>query len=225
VHVFQTLWDTRKYPNLKAVAKLVSVYKGKGPESDTGNYRGISAENVLTKLFSMMMCLRLYCRSELMKFLSRAQHGFRSRMRASDAILRVVNRIKRIVGQDRLSFALFIDFEKAFDRVPRDLLFRKLQRYGVVGQFAECLQDLYDNTTVLIAGDSDDDVLLKLFMGVLQGDPLSPLLFMLYTADLVHHLRSNDVSEDQLLIILFADDLTLIFEKMDEVQSGVRLLI
>jgi hypothetical protein len=120
---------------------------------------------------------------------------------------------------------LFIDFEKAFDRVPRDLLFRKLQRYGVIGQYAECLQHLYNNTTVLIAGDTDDDVLLELFMGVLQGDPLSPLLFMLYTADLVHHLRSTGLSENELLIILFADDLTMMFETMDGLERGVDLLV
>jgi hypothetical protein len=175
---FVVLWNSGEYPKSEALAILISVWKQKGDSNDPNNYRGITAEDLMTKLMSTILAVRLYIRSELLLFLPRMQFGFRTRMRSTDAVLYVLNQTLRLNREGQKALALFVDFMKAFDRVPRDLMFNKLQRFGVTGNFLRMLENLYANTTVMIAGMKDKEMLMALYMGVLQGDPLSPLLFM-----------------------------------------------
>jgi hypothetical protein len=126
----------------EALTILVSLSKGKGDSSDPNNYRGISAEDLLTKLMSMILTIRLYCRCELLNYIAREQYGFRSRMRSTDALLSIVLHTKDLIRKKDYAIALFFDFMKAFDTVSRDLLFSKLERYGVIGKFKAVLQNL-----------------------------------------------------------------------------------
>ena len=65
------------------------------------------------------------------KILAREQIGFLKGNRASDNLIILHSLIhKRFIKGEKL-FACFIDFEKAFDRVPRELLISKLQKCSI----------------------------------------------------------------------------------------------
>ena len=72
----------------------------------------------------------------------------------------------------------FVDLEKAYDRVPRGILWGVLQEYGVDGPLLRAIQSLYrrSESLVRVAGSKSD--LFPVRVGLRQGGPLSPVLFI-----------------------------------------------
>ena len=74
----------------------------------------------------------------------------------------------------------FVDLEKAFDRVPRGILWEVLREYGVGGPLLRAVRSLYERSRSLvrIAGSKSD--LFPVHVGLRQGCPLSPVLFIIF---------------------------------------------
>ena len=97
---------------------------------------------------------------------------------------------KRFIKGKKL-FACFIDFEKAFDRVPRELLISKLQKCGINGHFHRVLQSIYKNDPACIKLENKITETFPINIGVKQGDNLSPTLFNLHLHDLPELFRHD----------------------------------
>ena len=93
---------------------------------------------------------------------------------------------------------VFLDISKAFDKVWHDALTFKLQDYGILGNLLKVLKHFLRNRIqrVVLNGQSSSRTNVK--AGVHQGFILEPLLFLIYTNNLVNGLSSNTK--------LFADD-------------------
>ena len=129
----------------------------KDPNSGTrnpNNYRGITITSAVYKLFCSILNSRLSNLLEMNHGLSKEQNGFRIRRSTGDHLsslsLTVETRLKRKLN----SFAIFIDFSKAYDKINRDLLWHKLNVLGVDGKMLKSLKSLYEHVqcTVRING-------------------------------------------------------------------------
>ena len=100
-------------------------------------------------------------------------------------------------------YSCFVDFKKAFDSVPRDLLLSKLFNMGITGNFFNILRHIYTTDKACIKiGQSRSDF-FNLDIGVRQGCILSPLLFNLFLSDLAKQFDKTPVWEygNQLLFL------------------------
>ena len=107
-----------------------------------------------------------------------------------------------------------VDFDGAFDRISRSLLIRKLIRFGAGTVFVACIASMYMCTDNVIFRNKDY-VLYKLYSGIKQGLPLSPILFIFYINDIFDtfreiHGRCVENIFKLLHILVHADDVTLI---------------
>ena len=150
--------------------------------SDPNNFRGLAVGSCLGKLFNKLLHRRLEEKCERERLIDRCQGSGRKGSRTADHLMIVRFLIDKYVnhGKGRL-FACFFDIKKAFDTVPRNLLFYTLlKEYKVGGNFLRVLQEIYTQNQVFV---KVSDGLCQPFtstVGVLQGEVNSPLLFNLF---------------------------------------------
>uniref|UniRef100_A0A673IM55 ribonuclease H n=1 Tax=Sinocyclocheilus rhinocerous TaxID=307959 RepID=A0A673IM55_9TELE len=108
-----------------------------------------------------------------------------------------------MAGKNQPLYMAFLDLEKAFNRVPRDLIWHSLCSRGAPEEYIWWIQLLYANTTSVF----------PITVGVHQGSALFPLLFILCM-----NTPTADIQVPQPWSLLFADD---IFQA-DETRSGLE---
>ena len=105
----------------------------------------------------------------------------------------------------------FIDLEKAFDRVPRKVIWWALRKLGVDEWIVCLLQGMYSNARSRVRVGEGYSEEFEVKVGVHQGSVLSPLLFIIVLEALSHEFRCGVPSEN-----LYADDLVIIAESLEE---------
>ena len=200
---------------------LITAIHKKGSKDDPGNYRGISLMSCLGKLFLTIINNRLVKYSLENGVLSPGQLGFVIGNRTSDPHIILHNLIQKYCHKKKSRvFGCFVDFSKAFDKVPRNILLQKLQNKGINGRMFDIIKSLYvkDTASVKIGREFSDP--FETNIGVRQGCVLSPLLFNIFLSDLeaLLHGCGDNVridSSTNISCIMWADDI-LIFSETEE---------
>ena len=111
---------------------------------------------------------------------------------------------------------------KAFDTVPRNMLWYKLIKTGIHGKFLSALQSLYENVKCAVKVNDCLTPWLKVDTGVKQGCLLSHILFAIYINDLTERINrlgcGIQIDNIQLSILLYADDIAVIAPDESKLQ-------
>jgi hypothetical protein len=189
------------------------------------NYRGLSLANSMSKVYCGVLNSRLSTWAETNGKLSDEQNGFRKRRSCADHLstFTLITETRRKRNQP--TYAAFIDFSKAFDRVDRGLLWTKLQMKGVDGHMLQALKSLYQNTQSCLRINGYYTQWFNVLSGVKQGCLLSPLLFNLFIDDLTQKIKDLKCGvpfeNKQLPILLYADDIVL----LSDTEKGLQLML
>ena len=165
-----------RYPEQLSTGLITAVHK-KGDKADLNNYRPITVIPVLAKLFASVLTRRLADWTERNNLRAPTQAGFRANRGTSDQLSILNYIVKKCLSQGKKLYCCFVDFEKAFDTVDREVLWAVLANIGVRGQFLKCLQSLYGVDSAAVRTAQGTSGAFRCFQGVQQGSPLSPLLF------------------------------------------------
>ncbi|KAK4526320.1 hypothetical protein GAYE_SCF23G4234 [Galdieria yellowstonensis] len=135
----------------------------------------------------------------------------------------------------RPTYACFIDLRKAFDRVPHEALFRKLESLDIEGGRLEFYRGLYRSSWTQVSSRISDTVssACPFCRGVRQGDPSSPLLFDLFINDLLEQYRPFGIrvvglpestigTENRLPGLMFTDDVVLLSPSRHCLEASMR---
>ena len=176
------------FPKEKNVTITTLIYKDKGEIYLLANFRPISLMNVDIKILTKLLSMRL--KFVLPSIIHETQTAVYGR-RIGDTIHLIRDIIDLANQNDEEAALLFLDQEKAFDRVNHKFLFKALEKYGFGNSFIHWIKLLYSNasTKLNINGFLSDNIPVK--SGVRQGCPLSALLYVLVIEILALQLRAN----------------------------------
>lgn len=211
---------------------IAPVHKAGTDPKDKDNYRGIAIGTSLSKLFSMVLMLRMDSWAEEQGLRAKCQAGFRKGRSTTDNVFLLQHAIEASRANHKPLYAAFIDFKKAYDTINRQLLWRVLHGMGVHGHIFTVLQNLYTDVSLRVRVNGVVGDMFSASVGVRQGDPLSPLLFGIFIDRfenfLAHHCIHQGVpafqSGDLLRALLYADDLTLLAESKTSLQEMLNCL-
>jgi hypothetical protein len=120
------------------IGVIHALHKG-GDALQFENYRGITVGLVLAKVFAMILEAQLSSWAEERGLRARGEAGFRKDLRTTDNLYILRTLIEQSTHKRKKVYCCFVDFRKAFDTMPHDLLWQVLAEMGIVGRFMQCL--------------------------------------------------------------------------------------
>ena len=111
---------------------------------------------------------------------------------------------------------VFVDLEKAYDRVPRDLIWWALRRKNIPEAYITIIQDMYKATKTKVKTRCGLTQYFNIEVGLHQGSTLSPLLFIIIMDVLA---SSMSIQRDPPWAMRYADDLVICEESRLEVEQ------
>lgn len=120
----------------------------------------------------------------------------------------LISAIVRNLEDGKLTMGLLLDLSKAYDSLDRDLLIKKLEKYGIRGNallwFKSFLNNRHQRVTLRTINKNINSDIMPCRYGLPQGSIISPVLFILYVNDLY------DLQQTNKQIIGYADDTNLL---------------
>lgn len=211
--LFNVILRTAVMPGDWRLSTLIPVYKNKGDIQDCGNYRGIKLLSHTMKVWEKVIEMRLRSVVEV----SENQFGFmpgRSSMEAIHLLRRLVEAHRDMKKNLHM---VFVDLEKAYDSVPRELLWRSLDDKEVSGTYCRVIRDMYEGARTCVSTPGGETDYFPVQVGLHQGSALSPFLFAL-----VMDVVSGPIQGEVPWCMLFADDIVLVDVSCEGVSTKLE---
>lgn len=183
------VWDEGICPDDWKLVRCLLHYKGKGTDVYcVANYRGLGISDGHCKILSLIMTRRLETFLEATSGISHSQGGFRPQRGPPEQTFTLAETVRAETRTNSVQLC-FVDIERAYDSVLHPLLWKRCADVGIGGRFLAFLQAMYDGVSAEL--EIDQRIVkpaVPIECGVLQGNPLSPLLFNIYIDPIIRSL-------------------------------------
>ena len=227
---YNNIWERGDVPNEWKEAIVVSIYKGKGADTDPANYCPISLLNSIYKLFAAMLQSRLANQHE--SHIRATQYGFR----AKRGTMHPLFILRRAMGWSEMTHTplhfLLLDWKQAFDSIDHNSMITALRRFGISERALNIISAIYTDPTFYTTGMDGSLEKGSVGSGIRQGCPLSPYLFVMVLTVLLEDvdwgllnkgIPTNTWSTGKPVYDLeYADDTLLIGKTTTQLQAILR---
>ena len=229
--LFNSILTSGEFPNEWCKAILVPVHQT-GSRSDESNYRGISIVPCISKIFTGIINERLYIWAESNQKLYENQAGFRENCSTIDHLFTFQAIVQKYVSKKHGRFyCIYVDFSKAFDRVPHMYLFARLLKNGLHGNIINVLRSMYSKILSTVNTPEGITQFFESLIGTMQGCMLSPLLFVLYLnqfVEMCNEAGCEGVYIDEyfpnMFLLMYADDMIQCSDMIGRLQKQIDIL-
>ena len=178
------------------------------------NWRPISLLNVDYKIATKSITNRL--KKVISNIISNAQTGFVKGRYIGENIRLMCEIIEYVNEQNLPALLFFSDFEKAFDSLNHDFMFKTLRHFNFGDSLIKWIKLFYNGATSCVTNNGYLSGFFKIQRGVRQGCPLSPTLFIMciellsYEVSINKDIKGINIHDEEVKNTLFADDATFL---------------
>ena len=193
-------------------ANVVPIFKS-GNKEEPLNYRPVSLTSLVAKLCERIFKERWTKYLEEMNIITDRQFGFRGGRSCVTNLISFYSRVVDVIQErDGWADCIYLDLEKAFDKVPHKRLLWKLENIGgLKGNLLNWMRDFLSSREMRTVIKGKLSGWRKVTSGVPQGSVLAPVMFLIYVNDMVEGVSSY--------ISLFADD-AKIMRKIENMEDS-----
>jgi len=239
--LFVIMWATRITPTSWKTSITILIDKNKRAETDVSSYRPIGLAITLYKLWTRLVTNTLYEYAEAHSLLSTTQAGFRNQKDTIHQLQNVIMSLEDAKLFKNDIYALIVDFTSAFNTTDHDRMLWIMYDLGFPTDAIDTVKRLYEDATTQVrlpSGGSSQKIPVE--RGTIQGDTLSPFLFLLYMEPPLRWLhvggrgyrhaciRDQNATDTHLTNILssaaFADDLLCPISTIQNLKIHARKL-
>lgn len=211
--------SSKVFPEAWKLARVKPLPKGSNIVT-LKDLRPISVLPVMSKFLERAVCIQLTKYLEENSILPTVQSGFRSGHSTTSALTQVTDDILSAADKGRCSILVLLDFSRAFDCINKELLISKMAFYGLSVPARDWFMSYLTERKQYVLtenglGEELRSNVKTVSRGTPQGSIISPLLFILFTADLNKQLKHCHIH-------LYADDtqVYLSFDPRDTYQAS-----
>ena len=164
------------------------------------------------------------CRGKVEPQLLEEQCGFRAGRSTADQLCTLRRVVEASWEFGQTVYAAFVDLEKAYDRVPRPLLWETMAEYGIDGRLLASIRSLYHQSRSCVRLKGCLSERFDIGVGLRQGCVLSPLLFTTFMDRICRRsniLEGMDLGGVRVGALAFADDLAILAPSRDRLQAAL----
>ena len=203
--LFNLSFSTADIPEKWKLATVCAIHK-KGDTRLAANYRPVSLTSIICKVCEKIVRKNLMIHLEINNLTTPKQFGFLPRRNISLQLLCILEEWTEAWDKGEEVDCVYLDFSKAFDRVPHARLIAKLNTFAFDGGTIAWIREFLTGREQQVSVGAAVSERVKVTSGIPQGSVLGPILFILYVNDLPDCVRNN--------LVLFADD-TKIYSRND----------
>ena len=221
------VWRHECVPKNLVLCLFVMIYKRKVSSNDPSCYRIIGLLNHAYKLLSICLLKRIVSETEWS--LSDWQNGFRQDRGCRDNILLLRVIYDNIIANNKQCVITYIDFAAAFDSVSHRFLDSALGRAGATRKTRALFRTIYAATqgTARVQGEDGKISMSQTFTvrrGVIQGDVMSPVLFILALDQLIQQVDTEGQGVkvgtiNELRVLGYADDAAMMAPNVEQMTA------
>ena len=192
------------------------------------NWRPLSLLNTDYKILTKLLANRL--QRVLPYLISEDQAGCLKNRFIGENIRKIIDIFENTYSKKDPGLAIFIDFEKAFDTVSWQFLFKTLTRFNFGNNFIWWIQTIYNQPLCSVINNGHASDFFEITRGIRQGCPLSALLFIIVAEVMAVNIRNNKniqgltFGEAEIKLTQFADDTTLFLKNYESLNVSLGLL-
>ncbi|KAK3517790.1 hypothetical protein QTP70_018948, partial [Hemibagrus guttatus] len=212
-NLFNRVLESERMPEEWRRSVLVPIFKNKGDVQSCSNYRGIKLMSHTMKVWERVVEARLRKVVEICE----QQYGFMPRKSTTDAIFALRILMEKYRDGQKELHCVFVDLEKAYDRLPREELWYCMRKSGVAEKYVRVVQDMYERSRTVVRCAVGQTEEFNVEVGLHQGSALSPFLFAIVMDQL-----SEEVRQEFPWTMMFADDIVICSESREQVEENLE---
>ena len=185
-------------------------------------YRVITLLNCLGKVVEKVAANAIAEECERRQLLHERQFGCRKRRSAIDAVGRLMKRVEEAWGRGNTAAVRLMDVKGAFPHVAKGNLIKRMEEMGFEADLVRWVESFMEERRVIMSMDGKEGDSMDVETGVLQGSPVSPVLFVIYLSGLFGKAEEEE-KECGSEGISFVNDVAWVVEGEDVGECTQRL--